>query len=94
MTNQATIAIEEMEKRYNEGWKKVEKNGDDFFYNGWKIYPEMPRGYYEDKNSGRPLVRTVFIINGNALKGGERALLYITDLRKLELIKQSNIMGV
>ena len=94
MTNQEITALEEMGKRYAEGWcnviskMKVEKTGDDFFFNGWKIYPEMPEGYYEDKNTGRPLSRTVFIINGNPLKGGKRALLYINDLRKLELIEQ------
>lgn len=80
-----TTALEEMEKRYNDGWHnviskiKVEKNGNDFFYSGWKIYPEIPEGYFEDKNTGSPLSRTVFIINGSPLRGGKRALLYINN---------------
>ena len=80
---EVTTAIEEMEKRYADGWWnstskiKVERDGNDFFYRGWKIYPEMPEGYYEDKNTGSPLSRTVFIINGSPLSGGKRALLYI-----------------
>jgi len=80
---EVTTALEEMEKRYADGWHnviskmKVEKIGDDFFFNGWKIYPEMPEGYFEDKNSGSPLSRTVFIINGSPFKGGKRALLYV-----------------
>jgi len=83
MTNQEITALEEMGKRYADGWHnviskmKVEKTGDDFFFNGWKIYPEMPEGYFEDKNSGSPLSRTVFIINGSPLRGGKRALLYV-----------------
>lgn len=78
-----TTALEEMEKRYADGWHnviskmKVEKIGNDFFFHGWKIYPEMPEGYFEDKNNGSPLSRTVFIINGSPLRGGKRALLYI-----------------
>lgn len=78
-----TTAVEEMEKRYAEGWHnvisktKVEKVGDDFFFRGWKIYPEMPEGYFEDKNNGGPLSHTIFIINGSPLFGGKRALLYI-----------------
>ena len=78
-----TTALEEMEKRYADGWGnciakvKVEKVGDEFFYRWWKIYAEMPDGYYEDKNTGWPLSHTVFIINGSPLKGGKRALLYI-----------------
>lgn len=95
-----TTALEEMGKRYNDCWHnviskiKVEKVGDDFFYRGWKIYPEMPEGYFEDKNTGWPLTRTVFIINGNPLFGGKRALLYINDLRKEELLKQSGLLEV
>ena len=83
MTNQEITALEEMGKRYAEGWcnviskMKVEKIGNDFFFNGWEIYPEMPEGYFEDKNTGSPLSRTIFIINGSPLRGGKRALLYI-----------------
>ncbi len=90
MTNKATTALEEMgkaleemEKRYLDCWwnciakVKVERRGDDFFYRGWKIYQEMPEGYFEDKNTGSPLSHTVFIINGSPLRGGKRALLYI-----------------
>ena len=83
MTNKEITAYEEMEKRYADGWcnaiavAKVYKVGDDFFYRWWKIHAEMPEGYYEDKNTGSPLSRTVFIINGSPLGGGERALLYV-----------------
>ena len=93
MENLNTTALEEMGKRYAEGWHnviskiKVEKVGDDFFYRGWKIYPEMPEGYYEDKNTGWPLKRTVFIINGNPLFGGKRALLYVKESQVMEKIK-------
>ena len=79
----ATTAVEEMEKRFADGWcnsiseVKVQRVDDDFFYRWWKIYPEMPEGYDEDKNFGSPLSHTVFIINGNPLSGGNRALLYI-----------------
>lgn len=82
MKNKTTV-LEEMEKRYAEGWHnvisktKVEKSGNEFFYRGWKIHPEMPEGYFEDTNNGSPLSHTVFIINGSSLKGGKRALLYI-----------------
>lgn len=88
-----TTALEEMEKRYNDGWddwckipgnEKVKKVGDDFFYRGWKIYPEMPEGYYEDKNTIWPLSHTVFIINGSPLKGGKRALLYLNESQVIE----------
>lgn len=78
-----TTALEEMEKRFAEGWHnviskiKVEKTGDAFYFMGWKIYPEMPEGYFEDTHNGSPLSHTVFIINGSPLKGGKRALLYI-----------------
>ena len=88
-----TTALEEMEKRYADGWfnviskRKVEKIGDDFFFNGWKIYPEMPEGYYEDKNTGSPLSHTVFIINGSPLYGGKRALLYIKQSHTTEETK-------
>ena len=81
---EVTTALEEMEKRYLDGWwnciakEKVYKIGYyDFFYRWWKIYPEMPEGYYEDKNTGSPLSHTVFIINGSPLRGGKRALLYV-----------------
>ncbi len=83
MTNQKTTALEEMEKRYADGWYnsiakvKVQRVGDDFFYRWWQIHAEMPEGYWEDKNTGSPLSRTVFIINGSPLKGGKRALLYV-----------------
>jgi len=83
MTNQETTAIEEMEKRYADGWYNsiakagVYRVGNDFFYRWWKIYAEMPEGYFEDKNSGSPLSHTVFIINGSPLRGGKRALLYV-----------------
>ena len=83
MTNQEITALEEMGKRYAEGWcnviskMKVERRGDDFFYRWWKIYPEMPEGYFEEKNTGSPLSRTIFIINGNPFRDGKRALLYI-----------------
>lgn len=83
MTNQEITALEEMEKRYADGWYnsiakvKVQRVGDDFFYRWWKIYPEMPEGYWEDKNTGSPVSHTVFIINGSPLKGGKRALLYV-----------------
>ncbi len=83
MTNKEITAYEEMEKRYADGWcnsieeAKVQRVGDDFFYRWWKIYPEMPEGYYEDKNTGSPLSHTVFIINGSPLRGGNRALLYV-----------------
>lgn len=93
MTNQETTALEEMGKRYAEGWcnviskMKVEKTGDEFFFNGWKIYPEMPEGYFEDKNSGSPLSRTVFIINGSPLRGGKRALLYVKQSYATEVTK-------
>ena len=76
-------AYEEMEKRYADGWYNsiakagVYRVGNDFFYRWWKIYPEMPEGYFEDKNSGSPLSRTVFIINGSPIRGGKRALLYV-----------------
>ena len=93
MTNKETTAFEEMEKRYLDGlWNctakiKVERGGNDFFYRGWKIYPEMPEGYYEDKNTGSPLSRTVFIINGSPLSGGKRALLYIKQSHTTEKTK-------
>ena len=83
MTNQEITALEEIEKRYADGWcnsiaeVKVQRVGDDFFYRWWQIHAEMPEGYYEDKNTGSPLSRTIFIINGSPLKGGKRALLYI-----------------
>ena len=73
MTNQEKTALEEMGKRYAEGWynviskMKVERVGDDFFYKWWQIYAEMPEGYYEDKNTSSPLSHTVFIINGSFL---------------------------
>lgn len=86
-------AFEEMEKRYADGWwnciakVKVERAGNDFFYMGWKIYPEMPEGYFEDKNTGSPLSRTIFIINGSPLRGGKRALLYIQQSNTTEETK-------
>jgi len=84
MTNKEITAYEEMEKRHADGWgsanEKVYKGGDDFFYRWWKIYPEMPEGYYEDKNTGSPLSHTVFIINGSPLRGGKIALLYVKQL--------------
>ena len=80
----ATTALEEMENRYADGWcnsiaeVKVQRVGNDFFYRWWKIYPEMPEGYYEDKDFGfSPLSHTVFIINGSPLSGGQRAFLYV-----------------
>ena len=90
MENLNTTALEEMGKRYNDGWfnamrnEKVEKIGDDFFFRGWKIYPEMPEGYFEDKSTGWPLNRTVFIINGNPLRGGKRALLYVKESQVID----------
>ena len=83
MTNEKITAYEEIEKRYLYGWwdcmakEKVYRLGDDFFYRLWKIYPEMPEGYFEEKNTVSPLSRTIFIINGSPLRGGKRALLYI-----------------
>ena len=93
MTNQKTTTLEEMEKRYADGWyNSIAKAGvyrvvNDFFYRWWKIYPEMPEGYWEDKNTGSPLSRTVFIINGSPLKGGKRALLYVKQLPTKEETK-------
>lgn len=80
---EVTTALEEMGKRYTDDWcnviskMKVEKFNNDFYFMGWKIYPEMPEGYFEDKNNGSPLSHTVFIINGSPLRGGKRGLLYI-----------------
>lgn len=88
-----TKALEEMEKRYADGWYNsiakagVYRVGNDFFYRGWKIYPEMPEGYFEDTNNGVPLRHTVFIINGSPLKGGKRALLYIQQSNTSEEAK-------
>ena len=87
---EVTTAIEEMGKRYADGWYNsiakagVYRVGNDFFYRWWKIYPEMPEGYWEDKNTGSPLSHTVFITNGFPLG---RALLYIQQSNTSEEAK-------
>ena len=46
-------------------------------YKGWRLFDEMPEGYFFAKNAGSPLYGYEFITNGSPLKGGKLALLKV-----------------